>query len=382
MRPAASGTGQGAPPARGIIGAMPRHRGEAPVALLMSSNGTGMGHLIRLLAYQRHLPADVRAHVVSLSQAVPAVAALGLPYEYLPSQEATGLGSAEWRSLFTERILEVLGRVRPEVLVFDGTSPYPGLDRALASSPGTRSVWSRRAMWQEGRNAHQLDKEAWFDVVLEPGDLAAPADRGATVGRPATRVRPVTLVDPETVSDRATARRALDLPAEGPLALVALGSGNLKDTTGEVDAAVAALAARGVGVCVTSPAIAERATERADVHLVRHFPLAEHLGAFDVAVSAAGYNSFHEHLRLGLPTLFVPTETSRLDDQVARARYADDQGWAVAAGTLTGGAADAAVDRLLADGAAMARRARSADPGNGAPEAAAVLAGLLEGVSA
>ena len=43
--------------------------------LLLSSNGAGMGHLTRLLAYARRMPADVHRHVVSLSQAVPVVGA-------------------------------------------------------------------------------------------------------------------------------------------------------------------------------------------------------------------------------------------------------------------------------------------------------------------
>lgn len=355
---------------------MPTPRGDEPVVLLMSSNGAGMGHLTRLLAYLRRLPEGVRGHVVSLSQAVPVVARYGVPFEYLPSREATGMDSGQWRSLFAERVEEVVGRVQPAVLVFDGTHPYAGLDDALAAHPGTRAVWSRRAMWKPGANSHQLAKESWFDVVLEPGDLSAPADTGATVGRPAHRVAPVTLVDPEEASDRATARAALGLPADGPLALVSLGAGNINDTTDEVAAAVAALRAEGVGVCVTRPSIAERAADGDDVHLVQHFPLGEHLAAFDVAVAAAGYNSFHEHLRLGLPTLFVPNRHASLDDQVTRARYAADQGWAGYADTLAGDAGRRAVAALLRRGPELAQRARTADPGNGAADAADVIATL------
>ncbi len=357
---------------------MRRHCGDRPVILLVSSNGTGMGHLTRLVAYQRRLPPEVGAHVLSLSQAVPLVARYGVPYEYLPSHEATGLTTGQWRSLFAERIHEVVARVRPAVLVFDGPHPYDGLDAALASSPGTRSVWSRRAMWRAGENTHQLDKESWFDVVLEPGDLAAAADQGATVGRPAHGVRPVTLVDDEGAGDRAASRRALGLPAEGLLGLVALGSGNVNDTDAEVDAAIGALDALGVSACVTQPAIAERLTERDNVHLVRHHPLSEHLGAFDLAISAAGYNSFHENLRFGLPTIFVPNAQMRLDDQVSRAQYADERGWAVSIPTLTGGAATPAVARVLAEGGSMAERARAADPGNGAADAARLIVSLVE----
>jgi UDP:flavonoid glycosyltransferase YjiC (YdhE family) len=344
-----------------------------PCVLLVSSNGAGMGHLTRLLAYGRRLPAGVTRHVVSLSQAAPAVAAEGLTWEYLPSQGASGLRPATWRALFADRMTEVLERVDPDVLVFDGTHPYSGLDRALAAHRRTRAVWSRRAMWKPGRNGAQLAKSAWFDAVLEPGDLAAAADRGETVGAPATRVRPVTLLDVDELSDRAAARAALGLPAEGPLALVSLGAGNINDTEDEVGAAAAALQAHGIGVCVTAPSIAERAYAGADVHLVRHFPLSEHFRAFDYVVAAAGYNSFHEALRLGVPALFVPNDATSLDDQVARARHAAARGWALTGDTLSGGHARTLVDELVARGPQLASRAQAEDPGNGAADAAAEL---------
>lgn len=341
-------------------------------ALLVSSNGAGMGHLTRLLAYARRMPVGVRSVVLSLSQAVPVVAAEGLGWEYLPSQGATGMRPAAWRQMFAERLTEVLDRVDPDVLVFDGTHPYSGLDVALAAHPRTRAVWSRRGMWKPRRNEAQLDKAGWFDSVVEPGDLSAPADRGATARAEGTvRVRPVTLVDRQGIGSRQEARAALGLPPDGTLALVSLGAGNINDTDDEVGAVAAALRRRRVGVCVTAPSIAERAYDGADVHLVRHFPLSQHFAAFDLVVAAAGYNSFHEALRLGVPTVFVPNDSTSLDDQVARARYAADQGWALSVPTLLRGRAETAVDELLARGDELAARAVAADPGNGAADAAA-----------
>ncbi len=343
--------------------------------LLLSSNGAGMGHLTRLLAYGRRMPDDVHRHVVSLSQAVPVVSAEGLPWEYLVSQGSSGLRPAAWRRLFADQLAEILDRVDPDVLVFDGTHPYSGLDAALASHPRTRAVWSRRGMWRPGRNTDQLEKGAWFDAVLEPGDLCAAADRGATAQVPDTevvRVPPVTLVDAHQLQERDAARAALGLPEHGPLALVSLGAGNINDTGDEVGAAAAALTERGIGVCVTAPAIAENAYS-GDVHLVRHFPLSEHYRAFDLVIAAAGYNSVHESLRLGVPTILVPNRHTSLDDQEGRADEAARRGWALSAPTLTGGRAGALVGELLDHGTELAKAARAADPGNGAAAAAAAI---------
>ena len=51
-----------------------------------------------------------------------------------------------------------------------------------------------------------------------------------------------------------------------------------------------------------------------------------HSAAFDLGVSAAGYNSFHENILGGVPTLFVPNEAEEMDLQAVRARYADRNG--------------------------------------------------------
>ena len=53
--------------------------------------------------------------------------------------------------------------------------------------------------------------------------------------------------------------------------------------------------------------------------------MARYLRAFDLTVAAAGYNAFHELLHLGVPTLFVPMPRE-LDDQGARARWAQREG--------------------------------------------------------
>ena len=67
---------------------------------------------------------------------------------------------------------------------------------------------------------------------------------------------------------------------------------------------------------------------RPDVHVVHEFPFSRRFRAFDLAVSASGYNSFHELLRFGIPTLFIPNRNTALDDQRARARFAADTGLA------------------------------------------------------
>jgi UDP:flavonoid glycosyltransferase YjiC (YdhE family) len=346
--------------------------------LLVSSNGSGMGHLTRLIAYARRVEADLAPHFLSLSQAVGVVARYGYPFEYVPSAGVTGMLSKRWSELFAERLLDAVARLRPAVVVFDGTWPYKGIQRVREAHPEVCWVWSRRGMWRSGMNAEQLAKAAWFDNVLAPGELAEAYDKGLTSAAGGIRLGPVTLLDAEDLDDREMARQALGLPLDRRLALVALGAGNINDTGQQAGAVVAALRRLGVEICVTQAEIATSDRGLAGVHVVREYPLSRRFRAFDLAVSAAGYNSFHELLRFGIPTLFIPNQDTALDDQQGRARFASDQGLAHMLGRVDVEATTVLVDDLLNRGQAMVAKVPAVDRGNGAAGAAAHLRRLAK----
>jgi UDP:flavonoid glycosyltransferase YjiC (YdhE family) len=346
--------------------------------LLISSNGAGMGHLTRLMAYARRVKPYLVPHFLSLSQAVGVVGQYGYSFEYVPSAGVTGLSSKRWHDLFTERLSDAVGRLRPAVVVFDGTWPYDGIRRVRAAHPEVRWIWSRRGMWRRGMNAEQLAKSAWFDDVLAPGELAESYDMGVTSAAGGMRLGPVTLLDADELDDRDTARRALGLPPDRRLALVTLGAGNINDTSQEAGAVVAALRRLGVEICVTQAEIAASHRALAGVHPVREFPLSRRFRAFDVAVSASGYNSFHELLRFGVPTLFIPNHDTALDDQQGRAQFASDRGLAHMLGRVSVEATTALLDDLLNRGRAMVAKVPAVDSGNGAAGAAAHLRTLAE----
>src|SRR4249919_1645534 len=187
---------------------------KGPALLLISSNGAGMGHLTRLMAYARRVDPDLAPNFLSLSQAVGVVAQYGYPFEYVPSMGATGLSSKRWHNLFAERLSDAVARLHPEVVVFDGTWPYDGLRRVRDVYSDVRWVWSRRGMWRRGKSVEQIAKAAWFHEVLTPGELAEPYDKGATSAAGGIRLGPVTLLDADELDDRDAARQALGLPLD------------------------------------------------------------------------------------------------------------------------------------------------------------------------
>ena len=330
----AAGAG-GAPSAETRDVAVRGHDPQPGRILFVSSNGAGVGHLMRLLAYARHAPAHLEPIFLTFSQGGQVVEEQGHLVEYLASRSISGASAVAWHPMLRERVAGLIGRYDVRAVVFDGTWPYQGLMDAVADHAGVSLVWSRRAMWRAGVTNPVVEGERdRFDLVVEPGELAADDDRGVTrpLRREATRVAPVTFLEFEELLAPEEARAALDLDPDRPAALVTLGAGNIDAVDGVLRRVLARLGtAPELQVLVTRSIIAEQQDALpANVRPLSIYPLARYLRAFDLAVAAAGYNSFHELTLAAVPTVFVPNLVTATDDQVARAVYAERIGIGVA----------------------------------------------------
>ena len=63
------------------------------------------------------------------------------------------------------------------------------------------------------------------------------------------------------------------------------------------------------------------------VQILRDYPNSMYFNGFDATVQAGGYNSFHETRTFGLPALFYPNMNTGMDDQLARCKVAEKEGW-------------------------------------------------------
>ena len=61
--------------------------------------------------------------------------------------------------------------------------------------------------------------------------------------------------------------------------------------------------------------------------MIRDYPNALYARAFDASVQAGGYNSYQEMRMFGVPTLFIPNTETGMDDQVARCKESEREGW-------------------------------------------------------
>ncbi len=364
-------------PAASVASARP------PAVLFVSSNGAGVGHLMRLMSMARRARSATPLFL-TLSQAVKVVDDLGFAVEYFPSGPYTGDPAGAWNAALRSRLIEVIDEHAVGAVVFDGTYPYLGMMDVREHRPEVRFVWSRRGMWRPEVTDHLLHVSRDFDLVIEPGELAADEDRGPTVGlrHEALQVGPVSYLADDEALDRTAARTELGLSADAVVALVQLGAGNIDDVDSTLRRTVELLGSLRIDAVVTRSVISARdAVLPPHVHAISAYPLARYLAAFDLAIAASGYNTFHELSAAAVPTVFVPNLVTSLDDQVARAR------WAAAVGT---GACvmDPATDELemaLQRFADPAQRARARDraielrSSNGADAAMAAIEQLLRG---
>jgi hypothetical protein len=367
---------------RGLIG-RPRRAARAPGAprgkrriLFVASNGVGIGHLTRMLAVARRCPAPLEPVFLTFSQAIRLVREQGFLVEYLPFHGLLGCDVQQWNKNLRTELDELIAFYDPPVLVFDGHVPYQGLIDALRDNPEVWSAWCRRGMWQPGRGADAIARERHFDAVVEPRDLAGDHDRGLTTqSRERTRlVAPIRLLDRDDLLPPSEARAALGIDPSRPAVLLQLGAGNNYDYTALRRSAIALLRERhDADVRMALWPIAQQEIELPEgVGSISEYPLSRYLGAFDLVISAAGYNSFHEVLLAGVPAIFVPNEHPQQDDQLARAQFAERQGLGACVRVRDVYRLSASIDRLLTadERQRIAARCAALDTSNGASELA------------
>ena len=367
-------------PARNAVSVQRRNERHA---LFVTSNGIGIGHITRCLAIAKRCPQTVAPVFVTFSQAAPLIRDFGYPAHYIPSQQYLGIDSAAWNLHLEPELRELLRLYDPAVVLFDGNHPHQGLVKALTATPAGWTIWSRRAMWRPGRGKNSLKREANFDLVLEPGELADTADHGLTRERRGRvqRLPPIRLIDSRAMLTREQARDALGVPRDSTCVLVSLGAGNNFDFGRIRSLCFKTLQTQAnVSIAYAESPIANTTAELPPgVFRLSVYPLARYLLAFDAAISAAGYNSFHELLEARIPTLFIPNENMQMDDQAARAGFAASCGMALCARQENAYALVRCLSKLFDPSIRASMRRRMENGGvteNGAETAAEIVAEL------
>ncbi|MCO4238655.1 glycosyltransferase [Pseudarthrobacter raffinosi] len=310
---------------------------DLPRVLFVTSNGAGVGHLTRCLAVARSGREKFQAQFVSLSSSAEIVRLFGFDVLKFPSQAATAQDTAAWNDSFATFFDAVCRLNHPRAIVFDGTWIYRGVHES-AKRHGVSLIWLRRGLWMDTSDVTQLKTAHLLaDRVLVPRDVADTADAGPVSASPGTVVPAPTLTTPSEFLTRDAALGELGLdPARGYV-LVQLGAGAINDVSNAREQAISRILTLSPSVDVVvglSPLSNDYVDNRPGVHVLRQYPLARYLAAFDFMVIAAGYNSIHESVRFQTPAVVVPNLQTSTDNQALRAAEYERQGFGLAANSL------------------------------------------------
>ncbi len=303
---------------------------DKPAIILATSNGIGMGHLTRASAVAAELKSFANPIIISMAAAVVEVPKIaGVRFEYVPGRDRKWMGRFAWDRYLRDRIVALIDETGAKIVSFDGVVPYPGIIGIKSIRPDVKLVWVRRGFWQKSSRSYLLSLQSkMMDLIITPGDFGQSYDHGPTVNRgDDVVVAPISIYDSKTALSRQAARNLLGIDQSRPAVLVQLGVGEA-DLNAKMNAALSGLLNwPNLQVILTKESLDAHGNQLApaglDIKIIRHFPLANVLAAFDAAICAAGYNSVHEELAAKIPTLFIPNIRGT-DNQVARANWAVD----------------------------------------------------------
>ena len=333
-------------------------------------NGRGLGHLTRQLAILRQVRRvcallDVQAEcwVLTSSEGDTLARREGIPALKMPSKAMfrdAGIDPSRYLAVARGWVLNAVAGLQPDLLLVDTfpTGSFGELVPVLELAK-RRVLVARRVKETFAADPSYAALLPLFDAQVVPD---------------ARGTGPILLRSRHELLDRDAARAALGVDGDTPAVWVSLGGGGDTSLPTQLPRLVGSLRDRGWHVVVGAGPLYDGPELRgAGVTWLSRYAPVELFAGLDGAVSAAGYNTFHELLHAGVPTVFVP-QPRIADDQAERAQRAADAGAGAVATIET--AADALAKLLDGDGARAA--AQGLVPRNGALAAALeALDGLL-----
>ncbi|WP_347548774.1 glycosyltransferase [Pseudalkalibacillus hwajinpoensis] len=302
--------------------------------LFVPTNGAGLGHLTRLLAIARRVKRiDPSKKIIfhTTSSAMHLILQEGFLGYHLPSKMLfpKEMSAKQWNAMLRDHLETVISIHQPETIVFDGAFPYAGLVASMRKKDGLRKIWVKRGQHKEGKAELVETKENEFDEVYVPGE--AGGENSMRKEGIKTYCEPVLYLDREELKDRESVRRQWNIPEGMKMVYVQLGAGKINDIHSTISILLNELLKReDVFVVIGESIIGNRMDLKMDrVLTLRDYPNSIYFNAFDLIVTATGYNTFHEVMYFGVPSILIPNENTKTDDQVARGMIAGNAGAAI-----------------------------------------------------
>lgn len=353
-------------------------------------NGSGLGHVTRLLSVARWLrryvsllerrPPEIL--FLTSSEATQVLLQAGFASFKLPSKTVVrqaGMDMLEYRRLARQFVWQTLGTFQPNLLVVD-TFPAGSFDELLQllDGPFRKAFICRRVKPEYAQRPIYKAALSLYDAVAVPHTPGPddPHNPTRVHGRPATWCGEVLQIESDALEDPAALRARLGVQPGHRLIYLSAGGGGDPHSRAALESLIETLLKDpnnhlmvGAGPLYRAPRLgAPRLTWLTEPGV------AAYMAASDLAISAGGYNTFHELLHLGVPTVFY-AQHKVADDQAHRIKAAASEGACVwlPEGPQAPEALLNAIDDALARADDLAIGARRLVPNGGAARCARAL---------
>ena len=302
--------------------------------VLFPTNGVGFGHFTRMYSVAREMRRQDPEMEIIFFTTMPT---LHIPYvddfatyHLAGKYKHSDMDSSTWNMLVEEMLTLVLETHNPKFFMFDGAFPYRGMLNSIYGREEITRIWMRRGMFRKGSSI-PVDSIEYFDLIVHPGDAVNVPQSDSIHSVETLHIPPITLLSKDEMLSREKSRSRLNLPIDARVTYVQLGAGQINDIDSEIRLTIDALLHYpDMHIVLGESMLGERLDfDHERVHLLRDYPNSMYFNAFDFAVQAGGYNSFHEMRNMGIPTLFYPNMNTGMDDQLARCKVAEDEKWGI-----------------------------------------------------
>ncbi len=303
--------------------------------LFVSDDSPHLEHLTRQLAIADHLPSPLKPHFVTTARNARLVEQRGYPVDFVPAHNSPAYrqifdDASTWNYWFERYLAELITFTHARALVFDGVYPFGGVMSNQMRFPDLRFAWIRQSLWHPRAKRDALKHSRDFDVIVEPGDLAVGYERGPleALRHQVLATGPICLDQPMV---REEARQSLGLTGnDGPAFLIESTLPAEKIESETITLLLDCLEERGASLWTIDPSATTFAVHFGrDVKCLDDPEANRFRSAFDGAIAAADYRSFHENAMAGLPSILIAGLGTSTDDQAARIAFAEARGWAV-----------------------------------------------------
>ncbi len=301
--------------------------------LFYAINGLGLGHLTRLLSIARKLKAldnSINPFFLTSSEACHVLFKHNIPYVKLPSKTISrecGMKENELALLYQTTVLNLFSILKPTALVVD-TFPVGSLDDlfgCLTLKSSCKKIFVHREQRQSKMTPARTNLQGFYDLIIAPhnkGTAHIPVpkkDKLFWSGPIMVRTKDE-LMSPEKVKEM------FNFPKNKKLIYLTFGGGG-DPTDNECYKQTINLLSPykdKMHIVATKPPLCRSYIMPSDfVSVIEWYPMIELMHVFDAAISGAGYNTFHELMYCGVPSIFIPKHRGH-DDQEGRAMQAQN----------------------------------------------------------